>query len=141
MNNLYMIVIFVIILGHTLPQMLLLRYMNTTIKLISININGPLVDSFEHGYQLGLIQWPDLIREEYCAMFDNNFFESARARGNESVSTEEIRKYKQEIHNPQKLLLPIVTGMKSTLEYLSKYVPIVINTSGDIDQTNQWLKK
>ncbi len=105
-----------------------------------MNQTGVLVDSFEDGYQLGLIQWPTLTREQYRTMFDKNIFESIAEMGPMHCTDDELTAFKKSYMIPRREKMPIVSGMRECIENLSKTCQFAINSSGNSSVNKHWME-
>lgn len=104
--------------------------MNTK-KLIIINYNGPIVDSFENTLKLTQFEYPGITKDEVRSLYDKNIFTSLKELGEIKPSKKELDEYFQNIHNPAQDSLNIIPGMRDFFEKASLFSDFAINSSGD----------
>lgn len=82
-------------------------------KLIIMNFNGVIVDSFENTLQLTQFEFPGITEQQIRDLYDNNIFQSLAAYGNMTPSQSEIKEYLSTVHHNAQMKLEIINGMKS----------------------------
>lgn len=110
-------------------------------KLIILNYNGPIVDSFENTYNLTKFEFPVITQKEVRDFYDQNIFKSLKEYGDIAVTEQELDDYFKNIHHPAQDLLEIIPGMKNFFQNLSTDTDFAINSSGDKEVIDRALKR
>lgn len=108
-------------------------------KVIIFDFDGVIIDSWEHAYVGNLRNWPDLKPEEHRNFFNGNIYEELEKMPEPLYSSEDHKKWWDEIHSLTKKDLPTFDGMKEALKKLSENYILSINTSSDAVSTKNYL--